>query len=228
MKKEKIFWGLFFILAGAFIIINQLGIFTNINFVSLFLTIFLVAIAIKSIFHRSTFGVLFSIAFLAIIYAEPLGIESITPWPVLLTALLLTIGLDCIFGHHHHYCHKEMKDFDEETIDDKKTVDVGISFGASTKFITAEDLEKVNVQCSFGAAKVYLEKATFKDDTLRINLDISFSGVELYIPKDCKLENKANVSLGGIDEKNRSNDTTTRRVIISGNVSLSGVEIIYV
>ena len=41
---------------------------------------------------------LFSLAFAAILFDEALGIEAITPWPVLGAALLGTIGLNMIFN----------------------------------------------------------------------------------------------------------------------------------
>ncbi len=63
------------------------------GFISIILTIFIVAIAIKSLATRNVSVLMFSIVFLCIIYSETLGIESITPWPVLGAALLLSIGL---------------------------------------------------------------------------------------------------------------------------------------
>ena len=43
MKKESIFWGILFILAGIFLIVSKLGYFPDVNVFSLLLTVFLVA-----------------------------------------------------------------------------------------------------------------------------------------------------------------------------------------
>ena len=52
---------------------------------------------VKSLRKLEWTGILFSLAFLAIIYADMLHIEHLTPWPVLGAALLGSIGLNMIF-----------------------------------------------------------------------------------------------------------------------------------
>lgn len=229
MKGKKIFWGLFFILSGVLVLVNQLGFFTKIGLCSLFFTIFLVAVLIKSLAHLSFTGILFSLAALAIVYAEPLNIESITPWPVLLTALFGSIGLNCIFSniHHHHFNHHD-KEFISENIDSDNVVDINVSFGASAKYINTKNLEKVNVSCSFGAVKIYLDNASLKDDKAIVDFNVSFAGVELYVPKNFRIENNVDASLGGIDEKNTKGNVTDKTLILTGKINLSGIEIIYV
>ena len=69
MKKEKIFWGLFFIFGAVFIIFGRLGYLREVSVFSLMLTIFFAAMLIKSLMHLEYTGILFSIAFLCIIYA---------------------------------------------------------------------------------------------------------------------------------------------------------------
>lgn len=231
MSFRKIFWGLFFILASALVVVNQMGIFTDINLMSLVFSIFLVAILLKSIYHVSFTGILFSLAFLGIIYAEPLGIESLVPWPILLAALFGSIGLTVLFGINHKYCkyHKYEGKFVEETIEsDDNIVDVRTTFGETTKYINNKQLERINVSCSFGAAKIYLDNAELKDDKAIMNLDISFAGVELYVPKGWKIINNADISLGGIDEKNDNRATSDKTLTLTGKVSLAGIEIIYI
>ena len=77
MKKERIFWGLFFIVAAIFLLVSRLGFLGDIGLWSLLLTVFFVACLVKSIAHKSVSGVLFAVAFLCIVYAKPLGIEAI-------------------------------------------------------------------------------------------------------------------------------------------------------
>lgn len=227
MKISKIFWGLFFILSATAVVLSGLGIFAEINLFSLILTIFLVAILIKSIYHFSYSGILFSIAFILIIYSNQLGINNITPWPVLFAALFGSIGLSIIFGNHfHRYCgHK--REFTKEQLSDN-IIDINVSFGASTKYINTQELEEINLSCHCCGAEIYLDKSDIKNDSAIINLDISLSGVEIYIPRNWHLDNKSDVSLGAIEEKGRANDVADKTIILTGKVSLSGVEIIYV
>jgi predicted membrane protein len=231
---KKVFWGLFFLVAGAFIIINQLG-YTDINLFSLLCTIFLVSILIKSIYRLSFPGILFPIAFMIIIYQEPLHLENITPWPVLFTALLGSIGLSIIFNkgcwHHkeYHFQKHHCDHYDKVINDvDKENIDFEVSFGSSIKYINSDDFKSANLKASFGAMKAYFDNAKMKGDNATINLDVSFSGVELYIPKEWKVIDKINTTLGGVEFKNHNQDVTKKTVTLTGKVTLSGVEIFYI
>jgi len=229
MKKfNKIFWGLFFLVAGAFVIFNQLGYYTNFELLPLILTIFIIAILIKSIYPVKFFGILFSLAALVILYDKPLGLESITPWPVLLTALLGSIGLSIIFGKH--YGSKNCDKHYEKVINDKDedTVYVDVKFGSSIKYVNTDTFKEANLNCSFGSLAIYFNDAKIKGDSATINLDASFSGVELYIPKEWKVINNVDSNLAGVEEKNNSNSVTTKTLTINGRVSFAGVEIIYI
>lgn len=236
MKLSKWFWGLFFILAGGAIIVNQLGYFGTINIYTLIFTILLIPIIIKSIPHLNFSGIIFPLAIILIMYQKPLGLSEIGAWPILGAALFLTIGLTIIFPpryHHRHYAsdsrNPEHEHFDE-IIDepDEEQVGIHVSFGSSIKYVNSNNFKKGRFHCSFGALKVYFDNAKIKDQA-EVILDISFAGVELYIPKEWNVSIQTNATLGGIEEKNYHtpiNDSPT--LILKGSVSLAGVEIIYI
>lgn len=234
---RKIFWGLFFVAAGAFVVLDQFYTFTNITLLSLLLTIFVVAMLIRSLYKVSFVGILFSLAFLAIIYSEPLHLEKVTPTPVLLAALFGSIGLSILFNRHRFYnkCHFERHHHHDhekysEVINgvDGDTVTVDVNFGSSIKYVNSEDFKTANLRSNFGSIKVYFDNAKIVGDSATINIDLSFSGVELYIPKEWKINNKIDATLGGVDIKNENNEKTKKTVTLTGRISLSGVEIIYV
>lgn len=237
MKIRNWFWGLFFILGAALVIINQLGYLTGISLFSLLCTIFLIPIIIKSAMYLSFGGILFPLAILGIIYAEPLEITAITPWPILVAALLGSIGLSLIFHkswYHHRWETSSKKDHEhfEQIINDpdSNTVECRVSFGGSVKYVNTEDFRRGYFDCSFGAIKVYFDNAKIQAEEAEICLNVSFGGAELYIPKDWKIINNVNCSLGGIEEKNgRMMNTNGGKIVkLTGKVSFSGVEIIYV
>ena len=98
MKKSRMFFGVLFIIVAIMMIVTQLGIIDiQISVISLLLTVFFGVSAIWSLFHKRPTGFLLSLAFLAIIYDKPLGIEAITPWTVLLAAILASIGCHILF-----------------------------------------------------------------------------------------------------------------------------------
>jgi hypothetical protein len=235
MKRNNLFWGIFFIIAAIAVIAGKLGYFTGFNIYSIALTILLVPVIIQSIENSNFGGILFPLAIIGIIYAKPLGIESITPWPLLLTALLASIGLSMIFGNSR--CHRGRcggKILDDENFDtivnseDNSIVDYSVKFGSSIKYVNSKDLQKANLGCSFGALKVYFDNTSLNENGAEICLDISFAGVELYIPKTWKTVNEVNVNLADVEEVNSKVESNGPIVRITGKINLGGVQIIYV
>ncbi len=233
MKNRNWFWGLFFIVAGVLVIVNRLGYFTNINLFSLILTLFLIPILVKSILRLHFPGVLFPVAFLCMIYAKPLGMEALVPWPVLFAAFFGSIGLSILFHKPRHFFHhrfsEERHERFEEIIDgpDDEVVNCYVSFGSSIKYVNSENLKKATIGASFGALKVYFDNTKISSEGATINIDASFAAIELYIPKNWNTLNQLSVSLSGVEEKNRKEGVSGPTVRLVGEVSFSGIEIIY-
>ena len=74
-NSGKIFWGLLFILAAAYLVACKFWSLPSISIFTILLTVFLVTIIIKGIKHVNFWEILFPIAFLCILYDEPLGIN---------------------------------------------------------------------------------------------------------------------------------------------------------
>lgn len=232
MKRERFFWGILLILIGAFLIVSKLGYFANVSVISLLLTIFLIAIIIKSIPRLNFAGILFPIAFICIIYDKQLGITNITPWTVLIAALFGSIGLSMIFHRHNKWVNVKFDcddyKFEKIDVEDENHVRFKNSFCGSVKYINTNSFEQADLKCSFGAMKVYFDNAVMSGNNATVRLNASFSGIELYIPKNWRVENKTNVFLGSVDEKNRGSQETTNTLTLVGDINFSGVEIIYI
>lgn len=233
MKKERIFWGILLLISGIFLVISKLGYFSDINAISIVFSVFLVGIIIKSIISISFAGILFPLAFLAIIYDEQLGITAITPWTVLLAALLGSIGLSLIFSKRKYHDYKktsvDYESNDQVNTDEHNRVKINNSFTSTVKYINSDNFEYGEVDCAFGSVKVYFDKVQIKSERAELHLSISFSGMELYIPKGWQIENKAVSSFGTIREKNvNKSEVITNTLVLTGEVTFSGVDIIYI
>lgn len=232
MKKERIFWGVFLLVGALALIVGKLGYFSDINAFSLMLTILLIAIIIKSIIKCNFPGILFPIAFVGIIYDKQLGIESITPWTILLAALLGSIGLSLIFNKRPKWSKVDYKwdDYKSEIIDieDEGHIKVENSFAESIKYINTDKFEQANLRCNFGSMKIYFDNATMLKKTAIVQLEASFCGVELFIPRGWAVENRTNVSFSGVDERGKRDGIITNTLILVGDIKFSGVEIIYI
>lgn len=89
--------GLFFILAAVYVVVSKLWIMPEISVFSVLLTVFFIWLFLNGIRNVNFWEILFSIAFICIIYDDWLGITALTPWTVLGAALLGSIGLSLIF-----------------------------------------------------------------------------------------------------------------------------------
>lgn len=234
IKTGRIFWGVFFVLAAAFVVVCRMGMFVDVGIWSLIFTVFLVAIFVESLFHLKFPGIFFSAAFLAIIYAKPLGITSLVPWTVLGVALLLSIGFSLIFHkkyHYEKYCHKH--DFDEhdfsEVIDEKDDSQINFktSFAGTIKYVNCDDFKRANLATSFGSLKVYFDNAIIQDDSAVIAVDVSFGDMEIYLPRDWELINKTDASFGEVKVKNRPSGVNAKKIIVAGHVSMGDLKIYY-
>lgn len=239
MKRSNMIWGIFFILIAGVIILKQTGFLIGVNLISLVITLLLIPVMLKSIRYLNFSGILFSLAIVGILYAEPLGIQNFVPWPILGVALFLSIGLSLIFPKYQHMMHEKWKtqkekDFEEgfsEIIDepDESEVKVFTKFGASVKYINSDKLKKVNLGCSFGAMKLYLDRAEMEGNEAVLNCDIEFAGVEIYIPKEWKIQNKINNVASGIEVKgNMYAEKQDKTLTIVGKSRFAGVTLLFI
>lgn len=234
MKHGKIAWGLFFIISAALIILNQTGIFLDVNLVSLIITLLLVPVMVVSTKHRHFAGLFFSLAIVAIMFAEPLDIEKFTPWPVLGAALFLTIGMSLIlppkmFTHVHRFDFE--KEFDSEQVTDEngEVINIEASFTGSTKYISSKNLKRVNIGANFSGVKVYFDDADIAGKEAVINVISEFSGVDIYVPKHWNCIDQISCSMGDVTQKGARVITGDEKcLILTGKSSFSGITIRYV
>lgn len=240
MKKngEKIFWGVFFILGAVFLLVSKMGYLQGISVLTLFLAVLFAACLIKSIIHVKFAGILFSLAFLAILFDEPLGIEAITPWPVLGAALLGSIGLNLLFkgkwnckwnsGEFPRHA-KDAVDVESEVIgEDANYMKYETTFGDSIKYVNSDDFKRLDLECTFGGMKVYFDNAIIQGGSAVVELKVAFAGIELYVPKSWQVVNHTSAAFGGVHEKNHPQTTGTPTLVLNGSLSFGGVEIFYV
>lgn len=246
-NRNGIFWGLFMLLSAGILVVSQMHLITyTFTFWTIVATIFLVAILIKSLVYFSVPGTVFSLAFMAILYAKPLGITAIVPWTLLGAALLVSIGLSMILnpllakhrpwgkyhhnnwhGHAHNYRfhHGFDGEVDVDNID-IPDVEVNVKMGSSVRYVTSDFFREANINVSMGNAKVYFENVKIEDSAV-INIDVSLGSVELYLPSHWNVVKELdNNNLSGIDDVGPimvSKDAPT--VTLVGQATLSGITI---
>lgn len=237
--KSKFFWGIFLLLASAYLIISGLGIIPAVGVVRAVGTVICIGIMVSSIYNVSFGGILFPLAFIGILYDEALHIEAITPWPLLIAALLGTIGLNLLFGgmrikikyksEKKKYEH-ETEQWENASVENMNGEEIKIvsRFGSVIRYITSENFKSADVTVRFGAAKIYLDNAMVPAGNATLNLDVSFGGVEIYVPKNWQVINHLDASFGGVDEKGKQSTDVVSTLTLQGSANFSGVEIRYI
>ena len=228
MNKKNIVWGLIFIMAAILVVCGAFGILGNP--VNLIITVLLIPIIISNVVHLAYPGIFFPLAIIAILYDDYLGIQALTPWPVLFIALFLSIGLSFLFPKYKHfYKHSGEESFHEIINEaDDSVINLSAKFGGSVKYVNTNQLQEVNIDCAFSGMKVYFDHADMAGEKASVNVRLSFSGLELYEPKNWNVVDNLGCTLGGVERRGTASETTDKTLVLNGSVSFSGVTIIYV
>lgn len=229
---KKIFWGILFLLAAVAVIAGGLGYFEGFSFWKVLFTIGLIGVLVEGVCYRSFGNILFSLAFIAILYDQQLGIEAITPWPILGAALLGTIGLHILFpniqkskyiGKHKSSC----RNTEDDNLD-SDNVHFEVNFGEAVKYLTSKELSMAHLECSFGSLNVYFDNALLLNGEADIHAECSFGNLVLYVPSEWKVVVKASTVCGGVEEHGCCNPEGTNTLYIRGEVSFGAMEIYYI
>lgn len=231
MKNRNIFWGLIFIIAAAFVLLNNLDFFEGINLGSTLLTVFLACCILKSLRPVNFFGILMPLAFLCILYDEELHLEAITPFPVLAAAILGSIGLGFIFptrpGQNGHIFGGDVFCDKVEHINDPD-VNCTVTFGETSKYVDTPDFRQAYLKCTFGTLKVFFDHTQINGDSAEIYVETAFGETELYLPRDWNVKLEATAAFGDINEVHRTTTAGFPVVTIRGNVSFGECKVYYI
>lgn len=239
--KKNYFWGLFLVLAAIYLIISRLGYLPAVGVFTVIATIICIAAFVHSLLHLSFGGMLFPLAFISILYDKQLGITAITPWTVLLAALLGTIGLNLIFSKtkwkykwkrnwDHHGKHKIAGNdhFENGENIEGEYVYMKSSFGSLLRYVTSDNLRYAELEANFSGVKIYFDNAKVPSGNATLNLDVNFSGIEIFVPENWKIINHLGSSFGGVSEKGKTPSGETVTLTLEGENSFSGITVYYV
>ncbi|MDF9825763.1 putative membrane protein [Breznakia sp. PF5-3] len=240
MKSKNIFWGLFFLCAGAMIILGQFDYF-EINVFRLIFTAFLIIIAVSSIFRRNWFLVVMPLVWAFWINKDILNIEQhIQFFPLMIAGAFASVGLSIIFksdysyrgnySYHEHHNYKNRGERQESMSQDDDVVNCRSSCSSSSQYLHSNNLQKAKLSCSLGSLQVYFDHAIPCESGLDIEVHCELGSIELYIPRDWNVINNVSTTLGAAEEKYRYNniDKNGPLVEIRGSVTLGSIEIIYI
>ena len=204
-KSERItytalVWGLILVLAAVVLILDDAGVPVEFGWFSpwrIILGFLLFAWLVYEVIRLKFTDLFFPIAFLFILFQKPLaetvkyGKERfVSPWIVLLAALLLTIGFKILFKP------KREVTFNGHTIgigrgEDKKV-------GDQTMYFDASDLANLQIREHIGTVDVYLSNKEAYTGDGKITVTENLGIVKLHLPVEWNVVTLTKENLGKV------------------------------
>lgn len=104
-------------------------------------------------------------------------------------------------------------------------IDIRNQFASVKRKIISKNFKGGRISSSFGNVELDLSQADI-DGVVTINIDQTFSGIELVIPANWEVKPEVSITLAGIEENRNSVAPSPNKVLVlAGSCTLSGIEI---
>ena len=231
MKNKNIFWGITLVFLALCLLLSYTDLAPNIPFYKIVLTIFLIYTTVKSIFNINFFGALMSLALLGCLHSKLLHITAITPWPLLFSAFLCSIGLNLIFKNTTKKSKNYFEKFNHEQVvnfQDDSYVTVDNNFGSVNKYVNSNNFSNAKIDNNFGKTNIYFDNTILKSNKAEIVVDNNFGEVNLYLPHTWRISLSKRVSFGDIKiYGNGSNNPDSPEITIFAVSSFGSIHIYF-
>jgi len=188
-----------------------------------------------ALFFWLTLAAFFLLPRIAHLYPDALpGINedfTATFWPVLLIVVGAGVILKILFGkkaccHRHGYIQRSLNVDKMEGADGIYVREV--VFGGIEDIFLEPVFRGGQIEVVFGGVELDLRRASLPEGDTYLQVEAVFGGIKLYLPDDWVVVPKISTVLGGVDNKHFSKSTnqdTSRRLLISGEIVFGGCEI---
>jgi hypothetical protein len=247
-KVSNWVWGIFLLLAAAFVLSSQFGGFTEIGIGSIIVAILALAVMIQCIARLSFAPLPIPLALLYVIFQNPLGLPYVKTWVMILAAILASIGLYLILPRKHrhkssnssygtHYNHEQYVYNGKEQSNKTSTEEgrynnnpvVDVSFGTVNRHLYANCLETVQLNSNFGDLTVFFDQVQLNPNGAEATLTCNFGSIVIYVSKHWRIIDKIGCTLGEVRNDNHfiTPAENALQLTLKGNVSVGKVEIRY-
>lgn len=150
-----------------------------------------------------------------------------TYWPL----LIIFIGIVVLFKRplrkrcrHHHKIATDTLYASQDGF-----VHSEVTFGAVKQIVVDPIFKGADIKTTFGSTLIDLRRTSLENPETYIDVESTFSSIELFVPNTWMVVSKANADFGGIDDKRFHSGfieiDNSRKVIIRGKLVFSGLEI---
>jgi predicted membrane protein len=230
MKTWKIFWGLGFVLAALFILLDAFGVITpfldvvgGVSAVQLIGALFLIAFVISRIIKLKFHEIFIPLALLFMLFEDNiafmLGLENdniISNWLLFGCALLLSIGVSILTPNRRFF------KFAKSSHSKKNH-----AIGSSTRYIDCSDFVEEYISNTLGEIVIHFEnEASFTSGAV-LNIENKLGEVVVYVPEQWNVKLNISSKLGDVEQKGKGNaDGPT--LVINGTNELGDVVVMFI
>jgi len=240
MKKNNIFPGLVLILVAVVMMGSAMGLIPDLPWFKLICSGLLACWSIKALFNRDFFGTFMSLSIIAWLFEEELLIENLVPFPLLVAAACLGIGMNMIFGKKHKVVniqYRENGEWKEGSFEDVKKAEWTIegrhvslenNFNSTSKYVNSAAFSSAKLENNFGSANVYFNNAIVANGEAVVNLENNFGKMNIYFPSKWRASISQNSTFGHVNifgEPNRDMDAP--HVIIKAESNFGELNIFF-
>lgn len=205
MRRSNFFGGLALIAVAVLLVANGMGVLPNVPWLQAIVSICLAIFSLKQIWKRHFFWSMISLGCVAWIWEGYLGIEAITPFPLLLAAGLLGVGLNMMIGKKKHIV-SITQEGHAVTIDEARTenwedgrhVTLENIFNSTSKYVNSDAFSTAEFQNVFGSANIYFNNAVVADGAADVDVENVFGQLNLYFPSTWRLQVNKEAVFGGV------------------------------
>lgn len=221
IRRNNIAIGLFLILIAAVMMGSALGLIPNLPWFKLLCGAALTAWAVKALFRPDFLRCLLSLSIVAWIFEDELKIDHLTPFPLVVAAILVGVGLNMIIGKKQRivtfsredkdgsYVEGSIDDVRKEEWQDGRTVILENLFNSTSKYVNSTSFSAAKLENTFGSANVYFDNATIYNGEATIDLENNFGRMNIYLPGKWRAQIRQESAFGHVSihgEPNRDMD----------------------
>jgi len=237
LRSSHFLWGVFLLLAAAFVLTNNYFDFADIGIGKIIITILALAFIVQCISRLHIAPLVIPLAVLYVIFRSHLGLPEIQTWKLIVAAVLAFIGLNILIPQRRHSCNygnksggsnEQQKKIPTEDNNDNNPY-ISVNFGTVSRSLHADSLETARLSCNFGAMEIFFNQVELSPNGAEVSIICSFGGVQLFIPRHWQVIDKLHCTLAGVDNRSFSAPAENApRLTLNGSVSLGGVEVKYI
>ena len=230
MKTWKIFWGLGFVLAALFLLLDAVGVITpfldvvgGVTAVQLVGALGLIAFIISSIIKLKFYKIFIPLALIFMAFEDNiafvLGLEDdniISNWPLFCCALFLSAGVGILTAGK-----RKIK------VSKSNRVKKNHAIGSSTRYIDCSDFVEEYLSNNLGETVIHFEnEASFTSGAI-LNIENKLGEVVVYVPEQWNVKLNISSKLGDVEQKGKgSADGPT--LVINGTNELGEIVIMFI